>query len=126
LILVVLFAAPAHASDSEVVVRASVGPAIEGHNKVNIGIEGISGLTFSCAVVTMATSDGSATRPEDYGRSAPNGICIRKGHRFGTFHVLIVDDLVPEPEEMFYVTISGATVGGGSNTLPVTIEDNDS
>jgi Calx-beta domain len=118
--------ASAFGGESQPVIAVSVGPAIEGHPKVTLNFEVVSGVIYS-SVVTISMSDGTATFPDDYGGSTPSGAYLAKGSRFHAFHIGIADDSVPEPPETFYVTFHGATVQGtNDNTVQVTIEDNDS
>ncbi|MCY7387206.1 MAG: ExeM/NucH family extracellular endonuclease, partial [Burkholderiales bacterium] len=62
------------------------------------------GVTFN-----IATADGTATAGSDYVASSVLGATIAAGNLSYTFDVVVNGDTTPEPNETFFVNVSGVT-----------------
>lgn len=78
-----------------------------------------SGDITGTAGVTAATSDGTATAPQDYGQVSTN-LTFAGGEIFKPVTVPIVDDDIPEFIEAFNISLSGVT-GNATLATPSTI-----
>ncbi len=78
------------------------------------------------STVDFSTADGSATSPADY-TGAAFQLSFTNGESFKVISILVVDDLLQEGTETFFVRLDnvvGGTLGASSN-VTVTIFDND-
>jgi uncharacterized protein YhjY with autotransporter beta-barrel domain len=87
-----------------------------------IALDAPSGQTVQ---VSVATANGSATAGSDYVALA-GSFAFQPGETSKTFPVTVNADTLPEPDESFTVTLSGAvnaTIGTGSATGTITNDD---
>jgi hypothetical protein len=86
-----------------------------------------TGDITGAATIDHATSDDTATAPQDY--TAVSGtVSFAAGAYLRTFGIPIVNDSLPEPTESFNVTLSNATgssILGSPSTVAVFIFDDD-
>jgi hypothetical protein len=61
--------------------------------------------------VQAATADGSATAPSDYAALAPTTVTFAPGETSKSVTVNVVGDGTPEPNEAFFVDLSGPSAG---------------
>jgi CSLREA domain-containing protein len=105
---------------------ASTASAGEGDGHATITVQRADG-SDGTVTVAYATSDGSATAPDDF-KSTSGTLTFDPGVTTRTFNVSIVDDHADEPDETFVVTLSdpggGATLGTPT-TETVIITDDD-
>ncbi len=114
-------------------------------NGPSVGVLWLSSVpTLPKVIVTLDTSDVTATASDDYDAVTAETVTIEGGHLQATVRVPITDDLVSEPDETFTATISNPqgevfvncffmTCGTletpdpvlGDDTATVTILDND-
>jgi hypothetical protein len=98
----------------------------EGAGKVQLTLNR-TGDVSGAASVEFASSDGTAVQTSDY-NIAFGTVNFAPGETSRTFDVFITNDGFVEPNENFTVTISNPKAGfqlGGTQTVTVTITDND-
>ena len=91
---------------------------VDGRLEFGVTLSGVSGKPIT---VDYATSDGSATAPDDYG-AASGTLAIAAGQTEATISVAIVHDGVIEPDETMTVTLSnpvnvGVTASSATGTI---------
>ena len=96
----------------------------EGTGDVSIGLV-LSGMLPEDLVVTVSSSDGTATAGSDY-TALSDTITISKGQTSASVTLSLIEDTVVEPEETLTLTLSATadrlTVSGAAT---VTLTDND-
>src|SRR5207249_863196 len=86
---------------------ASVREGNSGTTPVNVTVS-VSGASSQVIGVKWATADGSAVAPSDY-VSANGTVSFQPGETSKNITVLVNGDLLNEPDENFFVDLSGAT-----------------
>ncbi|MGM9500767.1 beta strand repeat-containing protein [Desertifilum tharense IPPAS B-1220] len=85
----------------------------------------LSAISGQAVTVNVATSDGTATAPQDYINSS-GLVALAPGSQSATFAVNLVDDTLVEGTETFTVTLSSPSNAVLSNSTAIaTILDND-
>ena len=79
---------------------------------------------FYICVPVLHTSDHSATGNVDFLPKHNESVSI-EGYQSKQLYIDIFDDTKVEDDEQFFVTITGAAVGGGIRVVNVSIDDND-
>jgi Tol biopolymer transport system component len=103
-------------------------PVTEGDNVSAVATVGRNGDITGAATVQYATSDESATAPNDYVPTS-GSLQFAPGEVFKTITVPILNDSVSEDIEVANLTLSsptGALELGPKSVLPIRITDNDS
>ena len=99
----------------------------ENAGPVVLTVKLLSGTLTAPVTLSYATMNGSAIAPGDYTAVSMGTLTLTPGASEMTIMVPIIDDNTNEPEEMFTVTLSGAS--GGATLDPsvatVTINDDD-
>ena len=78
------------------------------------------------AQVSYSTSDGTASSPDDFGGVGPTALVIPAGKSSATFPIAIIQDLTPEGNQDFTVSLSSPSAGaslGALTSATVTITD---
>ena len=78
-----------------------------------------------CFAVTIGAPSDSATAGEDYVAQADQVVSIAEGSTTGTVSVPIVDDLEPELDKVFTVSVAPTACGGSHAPAPAVTVTND-
>src|SRR6185503_12871065 len=95
-------AAPTMSIDDVTVTEGNAGTV---NAAFRVSLSAPSGLD---ATVNWATADGTATQPSDY-TQASSSLTILAGATTGTVTVVVKGDTAVEPNETFFVNLSGAS-----------------
>lgn len=86
----------------------------------------LSGPTTQTVTINYATSNGTAIAPGDYNAILPTQLTFSPGELTKPVTVLVTGDTNVEPDETFFVNMSGATNAGIANSQGTgTIKDDD-
>ncbi len=88
---------------------------------INVMLDALSSLTI---MVNYATSDGTATTPNDYDATSGTLTFVPESTS-GTFDIIIVDDELDEPDETIMLYFSAPVNANIGSTSTLTIDDND-
>ena len=97
----------------------------ENAGPVVLTVKLLSGTLTSPVTVSYATMNGSAIAPGDYTAVSMGTLTLTPGASEMTITVPIIDDSTDETDEMFTVTLSGASGGATLNPSVATVTIND-